>query len=765
MNSPLQTVFSISSARWALGGILACAAIMLGPLRAHAAPAFVQSATGFSAASAASVSATFTASTTAGNLIAVAVGWQSPDGTTPTSTVTDDKGNVYTLSTGPAIAFSNYYMATYYAKNVAVNTKAVTLSLGSAMTFVRLAIHEYSGMDTVSPLDVVSANAAATGNLDSLTATTTAANEVIFGWCLNGNGTVTAGTGFSSRASVGSEITEDKIVTSTGAYNASCGGDASAWGAHMAAFKGSGAPTPPAASVTLVQTNALYTSSSVATAAVAFPAGTGTGNLIVVAAGWAGTVTSTVVTGTVTDDQGNTYASAVATTSNTMSYVNQIFYAKNARAGVRTVTLTLSAPASFSRLLIHEYSGADTIAPLDASASAISSAAGSLYDSGALTTTAPNDLLLGWCTNNTPTEAAGAGFAQRSIANGELTEDKTVASPSAQHATCQGVSTDWIVTAAAFKAADTVPPNPGTLTATTIGQTSVTLQASGASDAGSGLAASPYVFRNITTNASSGATNNPVWIDMGLNAGTTYSYLLTVNDAAGNTATTTLNVTTLAVAVSPVSVAGGASFFKPYFIVNHGAAATTDSNLDIEIHAPEPMRIALASSLAALDSAPVLPYSSGFRWPLCATQCAPGAYTIYAKFFAANGAVYAASAPIMIVQPGTVIPAPATSIMPVPACATSLVPLARQIPFNLFPNTTSPYIKILQQFLNANGFTLTRTGAGSPGHETERFGRLTARALVAFKNAHRADIGLTLVSSALDTKTRAYSNAAGCVAR
>ncbi|MCD4760405.1 peptidoglycan-binding protein [bacterium] len=49
-------------------------------------------------------------------------------------------------------------------------------------------------------------------------------------------------------------------------------------------------------------------------------------------------------------------------------------------------------------------------------------------------------------------------------------------------------------------------------------------------------------------------------------------------------------------------------------------------------------------------------------------------------------------------------------------------------------------VKKLQKFLNNNGFELTNSGSGSPGNETEFFGRFTYQALIKFQNHYREEI-------------------------
>ncbi|MCX6712333.1 MAG: peptidoglycan-binding protein, partial [Candidatus Vogelbacteria bacterium] len=60
-------------------------------------------------------------------------------------------------------------------------------------------------------------------------------------------------------------------------------------------------------------------------------------------------------------------------------------------------------------------------------------------------------------------------------------------------------------------------------------------------------------------------------------------------------------------------------------------------------------------------------------------------------------------------------------------------------------------VKVLQQFLNAKGFLVAKTGLGSPGQETLKFGAGTWTALIKFQKAN----GLP-ASGVFDAKTRAF---------
>ncbi len=71
-------------------------------------------------------------------------------------------------------------------------------------------------------------------------------------------------------------------------------------------------------------------------------------------------------------------------------------------------------------------------------------------------------------------------------------------------------------------------------------------------------------------------------------------------------------------------------------------------------------------------------------------------------------------------------------------------------------------VKVLQEYLNARGFTIAVSGPGSLGQETTRFGKGTQDALIRFQEAH-ADIilkpfGLTKGTGIVGEMTRKLIN-------
>ncbi|MFA6269913.1 MAG: hypothetical protein WC657_01750 [Candidatus Paceibacterota bacterium] len=90
----------------------------------------------------------------------------------------------------------------------------------------------------------------------------------------------------------------------------------------------------------------------------------------------------------------------------------------------------------------------------------------------------------------------------------------------------------------AFKV-DSTAPTAGDVSLSATSTTSFTATISGASDGGSGLSATPYIFYNTTNSTNSLATSSESWLSDDLIADTLYSFEVSVSDLAGNTSTTT----------------------------------------------------------------------------------------------------------------------------------------------------------------------------------------------------------------------------------
>jgi hypothetical protein len=199
---------------------------------------FVQANTGPSTIQAknTSVSVAYTTAQTAGDLNIVAVGWG--DTTSAISSVTDSKGNIYTRAVGPT-ATTGLQQAIYYAKSIAAGSNTVTVTFNQAAAYPDIRILEYKGLNPTSPLDVTAAGAGNGTSASSGSATTTSANELIFG---SGTTTGTAftapGSGFTTRVlNIYGNMAEDKTVSSTGSNAATATNSGGYWVMQMATFK------------------------------------------------------------------------------------------------------------------------------------------------------------------------------------------------------------------------------------------------------------------------------------------------------------------------------------------------------------------------------------------------------------------------------------------------------------------------------------------------------------------------------------------------
>lgn len=162
--------------------------------------------------------------TTAGDAIIVAVAIKA----NPISTITDNLGQTYTLASSISVGGSGLSYI-YYVLNTGEGVTTITVTLGALVSdTIVLTAAEYSGISTSGALDKTSTNAnTSTSWTSGLTATTSQANELLFGSAYdsqNSTTILTPGTGYTTvNSEPGSSVllfTEDQIVTSTGTYAA-----------------------------------------------------------------------------------------------------------------------------------------------------------------------------------------------------------------------------------------------------------------------------------------------------------------------------------------------------------------------------------------------------------------------------------------------------------------------------------------------------------------------------------------------------------------
>jgi Bacterial Ig domain len=219
---------------------LALLSLPLNPSSAAAATATFEQVNEKEITSGTDISQDFTSPNKPGNLIIVYLAWNNKD---KVKTVEDTNHNLYTsveVDPMPWGFDSKRGSQVFYAKNINGGANTVKATFTTAITSrADMYIHEYSGIDKVNPLDVSHVNAGVMAPMTSGPATTTNANDLIFGAGASSGIVNQPGINFTSRSSKFDKRTEDKTVTATGSWDATASQDANtnAWVMHMVAFK------------------------------------------------------------------------------------------------------------------------------------------------------------------------------------------------------------------------------------------------------------------------------------------------------------------------------------------------------------------------------------------------------------------------------------------------------------------------------------------------------------------------------------------------
>ena len=263
------------------------------------------------------------------------------------------------------------------------------------------------------------------------------------------------------------------------------------------------------------------------------------GDTNVVVIGWRN-ATSNITS--VTDSAGNVYTSAVSTfRGNGVSQA--IYYAaniKSAAAGGNTVTVSFDRQTPYVDVRALEYSGLDPVSPLDVGRSANGS--GALANSGSVTTTAANALIVGGGYTLGAFSGAGSNFTSRIVTFDGVAQDRVVTAAGPFSATAPVSGGAWVMQVAVFKAA-TVPAAdvsaPTASVTTPAGSVSGTVSLTADASDDVGVAGVQFLVNgnpvgNEDTTGPYAASWNTTTVANG-------SYALTARarDAAGNTTTST----------------------------------------------------------------------------------------------------------------------------------------------------------------------------------------------------------------------------------
>lgn len=177
----------------------------------------IQQAANLGGGNGTNITQAYSSNVTAGNMLVVVV--NSDVGTT--HTCSDSLGNTWTN----ALQYNNGYIETIcYAVASSSGADTVTATFSASVGFRRLAVTEYSGIDTTTPVNITASGAgtSVSGVPDSVTspsATTTNPKTLIFGVAFNKQTTTTftPGTGFTQIASLNDRlIVQEKIQTAAG---------------------------------------------------------------------------------------------------------------------------------------------------------------------------------------------------------------------------------------------------------------------------------------------------------------------------------------------------------------------------------------------------------------------------------------------------------------------------------------------------------------------------------------------------------------------
>ena len=155
------------------------------------------------------ISQAFTNTVGVGNLVYGFIQWDF-GGSLNITSVTDDKGNTYTIADNVNNATDNQRMAAFYKENLTNAPKTISGNFASSASFARIEICEISGAATASAIDGHTAQAeAASTSHSSGNITTTQNGDWIAGGAMSSNtgSTITAGSGFTIDNSGGGAVT------------------------------------------------------------------------------------------------------------------------------------------------------------------------------------------------------------------------------------------------------------------------------------------------------------------------------------------------------------------------------------------------------------------------------------------------------------------------------------------------------------------------------------------------------------------------------
>jgi hypothetical protein len=233
------------------------------------APALVQATSSYASGAASALSFSFPQNSVAGDLIVVGLDFAA---NAALSSINDTQGNAYTQIGAPLTSPGGAESGVYYAQNIRGGADTVTVTLTANSPYLEVYLTEYTGVAQTNPIDAQAGATGSAGAVSSGNLTTTAAGEVLYGFCV-GDWACTVGPYFTSLSTLHSNLVEDTIAGNPGAY-ATTGFANEGWTMQAVALKPASLALTPLAeasnfgvpTISLSNTNLSFVTSAVAIA-------------------------------------------------------------------------------------------------------------------------------------------------------------------------------------------------------------------------------------------------------------------------------------------------------------------------------------------------------------------------------------------------------------------------------------------------------------------------------------------------------------------
>jgi chitodextrinase len=175
----------------------------------------------------------FSSPTAGGNLIVVEVDWSNGSNFV---SISDSQGNAFTqVGSEQDHAGVGVKSRLYYAANIGGGVDTVTTVVTGSPAYHEIYLHEYSGLDPISPLDSFSVNVGNGTTFTSGSITTTATHELLYGIEIDSH-RATAAADWTTRSTLDSNVAADRDAPGPGTY-AYTGQSTGAFIAWIVAFK------------------------------------------------------------------------------------------------------------------------------------------------------------------------------------------------------------------------------------------------------------------------------------------------------------------------------------------------------------------------------------------------------------------------------------------------------------------------------------------------------------------------------------------------